>query len=340
MMDECLVIPKGLRQEMLRALHQFHPSGESMWLEARGKIFWPGLKNEIMNHYLRCPVCTEVSRMRYEPPPMLINEDLAKVLQPMDELRVDWGSVGQCHFHIVCDLATSYLWVKEYQHMTTSNSTSHLNEIMGVFGRALSVGGDGGPSYRGEWEDELGAMGVFVEHGAIHHPESQGLAEKKVGMFKESLARNPARPGLQVQELVNAMNRRQGFPPGVGSPAGRMFDREIRAILPSLPTAQVPAAVLRDKLAASRDKAQGRRKNARAIHFEEGESALLWDHREHKYKIPVSIVAPNIGMDGAARSFWIEDEGGRQRLVHVSWLVKMPVEPTPTPTATSTPHSA
>ena len=68
------------------------------------------------------------------------------MLQPMDELRVDWGSVGRRHFHVVCDLATSYLWVKEYQVMSTGNSVNHLKEIMGVFGRALSIGGDSSPS--------------------------------------------------------------------------------------------------------------------------------------------------------------------------------------------------
>ena len=65
--------------------------------------------------------------MRYEPPPMLTSQELAQVLKPMDELRVDWGSVGNRHFHIITDLATSYLWVKEYQHMTADNSISHLN---------------------------------------------------------------------------------------------------------------------------------------------------------------------------------------------------------------------
>ena len=278
--------------------------------------------------------------MNYEPPPILVNEDLARVLQPMDELRVDWGSVGQRHFHIVVDLATSYLWVKEFLHQTTSNSISHLTEIMDVFGRALSVGGDGGPSYRAEYEEELGSMGVFTEHGAIHHPQSQGLAERKVGLFKESLARNPARPGLKIQELVNSMNRRKGFPPGVGSPAERMFDREIRALLPSLPTAREPAAALREKLAASRDRAQGRRKNVRRIQFDIGEEALLWDHKEKRFKIPVTIITPNLGMDGEARSFWIEDDGGRQRLVHISWLVKLPGDPAPTPTAAPAPHHA
>ena len=127
--------------------------------------------------------------MQYEPPPMLTSQELAQVLKPMDELRVDWGSVGNRHFPIITDLATSYLWVKEYAHMTTDNSISHIEEVMGVFGRALSVGGDGGPSYRSQWEEELGARGIFVEHGGIHHPESQGLSERKVGIFKETLAK-------------------------------------------------------------------------------------------------------------------------------------------------------
>ena len=106
----------------------------------------------------------------------------------------------------------------------------------------------------------MGALGIFVEHGGIHHPESQGIAERKVGIFKETLARNPSRPGKQVQELVNALNMREGFPPGVGSLSQRMFDRDLRATLPSLTSAPVQAQHLPDKLAASRDRAQGRRK--------------------------------------------------------------------------------
>ena len=94
LMDGKLVIPKALRQETLNNLHQYHPSGEVMWMEARERIWWPGIRNEILNQYIRFPVCTEVQRMRYEPPPILVNQELSEVLQPMDELWVDWGSAG------------------------------------------------------------------------------------------------------------------------------------------------------------------------------------------------------------------------------------------------------
>ena len=95
LMDNKLVIPKALRNDILKNLHEYHPSGEVMWLEARDKVWWPGIRNEILNYSIKCPICTEIQRMRYEPPPIAVNQELAEVLQPMDELRVDWGSAGR-----------------------------------------------------------------------------------------------------------------------------------------------------------------------------------------------------------------------------------------------------
>ena len=114
-------------------------------------------------------------------------------------------------------------------------------------------------------------------------------------MFKQALARNPSRPGVQIQELVNALNAREGFPAGVGSPAQRMFGQDLRLELPTLPIQEpVQAARLREKLAASRDKAQGRKQNCRAIDFDVG----LWDQGTKRYKDPVTVQAPNRGLDG------------------------------------------
>ena len=139
-----------------------------------------------------------------------------------------------------------------------------------------------------------------MEHGGIHHPESQGLAERKVGLFKECLTRNPSRPGKEVLELVNALNMREGFPPGVGSPAQRMFSRDLWDFLPTLPTADpVIASQLCEKLAASQDKALGRQKNARALELDIGEPCLMWDQIDKRYKTPVTLQAPNQSLDGA-----------------------------------------
>ena len=83
---------------------------------------------------------------------------------------------------------------------------------------------------------------------------------------------------------------------------------------------------LREKLAASRDRAQGKRQNCRAINFNVGEEALLWDQGTKRYRDQVTIQAPNRGLDGESRSFWVLMGNGKQKLVHASWLIKPPPE--------------
>ena len=104
-----------------------------------------------------------------------------------------------------------------------------------------------------------------------------------------------------------------------------MFGRDLRTELPTLP-AQGPvlAAELCNKLAASRDRAQGRRTNCRAISFDVGEPALLWNQGTKRYEEQVTVVAPNPGLDGASRSYWIQGDNERKKLVHTSWLIKVP----------------
>ena len=90
-----------------------------------------------------------------------------------------------------------------------------------------------------------------------------------------------------------------------------------RDLWDSLPTAEpILASQLCEKLAASRDKALGGRKNARALESHIGEPCLIWDKRERQ--------AANHGLDGASRSYWIKDDRDKSRLVHVSWLVRAP----------------
>ena len=106
-----------------------------------------------------------------------------------------------------------------------------------------------------------------------------------------------------------------------------MFRRDLRCELPTLPDkGPVLAVELCHKLAASRDKAQGRRSNCRAIAFELGEPALMWNQSQKRYEEQVTVQAPNPGLDGASRSYWIRDNNGRQKLVHTSWLIKVPAQ--------------
>ena len=50
----------------------------------------------------------------------------------------------------------------------------------------------------------------------------------------------------------------------------------------------------------------------------------MWDQRDKGYKTPVTVQAPNQGLDGPSRSYWLRDDRDKSRLVHVSWLIRAP----------------
>ena len=58
-----IIVPKGLRAHYVDELHSHHPSADSSWLEARSKVFWPGLRGQLRDKYEACRTCQEISRL-------------------------------------------------------------------------------------------------------------------------------------------------------------------------------------------------------------------------------------------------------------------------------------
>ena len=54
-----ILIPKSMRTEMVRVLHMTHQADTAMTQQARGKIFWPGMKGDLLKIYQECPACQQ-----------------------------------------------------------------------------------------------------------------------------------------------------------------------------------------------------------------------------------------------------------------------------------------
>ena len=53
--NECeIVVPKPLRERMLSTLHFTHYSLETILKQAQGKIFWPGMRDQLKAKYENC----------------------------------------------------------------------------------------------------------------------------------------------------------------------------------------------------------------------------------------------------------------------------------------------
>ena len=49
------LIPKSMREEMVRVLHMTHQANTAMMTQAKGKIFQPGMKGDLQRIYQDCP---------------------------------------------------------------------------------------------------------------------------------------------------------------------------------------------------------------------------------------------------------------------------------------------
>ena len=57
---EAIVIPPGLRKEVLRQIHQGHLGMERSKLRARELVYWPGMSKQIEDVVSSCAVCQEL----------------------------------------------------------------------------------------------------------------------------------------------------------------------------------------------------------------------------------------------------------------------------------------
>ena len=64
-----IIVPRSFRAPYVNNLHDHHPSADASWLEARSKVWWPGIKGQLKDKYDACLVCQEITRIHYETPP-------------------------------------------------------------------------------------------------------------------------------------------------------------------------------------------------------------------------------------------------------------------------------
>ena len=96
------------------------------------------------------------------------------VVKPLDKLMCDYMEHGGKNYHVITDMGSGYVWVRETPTRRTQQAVAHLKSVLSMFGCALKVSSDHGPSYREAWSEALAQLGVDVIHGAAYHPQSQG----------------------------------------------------------------------------------------------------------------------------------------------------------------------
>ncbi|XP_077545271.1 uncharacterized protein LOC144158324 [Haemaphysalis longicornis] len=179
-----VVVPKKLRPETLRRIHEGHLGVNKCKARARRLVFWPGMNSEIEDVVRKCSVCATYA---YKQP--------SEPLLPRPTPDNPWYRVGVDLFHYaggtylaVFDAYSNFPEVEKLEDSSAATVTDKLGAIFARFGIPVEVCTDNGPQFSSHH------FATFAKRYDFKHvtsspefPRSNGLAEKGVQITKRLL---------------------------------------------------------------------------------------------------------------------------------------------------------
>ena len=148
---------------------------------------------------------------------------------PMEQISIDLFHVAGKTYMATADRFSGYLWVDLLRNQNTKAVTDVVDKITRIFGVPLRCRTDGGPQFRGPFDEYCKSKGIIHEVSSPYNPQSNGHAEAAVKIAKHLLLKSS--PSKFPESLASWRNTAREDKP---SPNELMFNRKIRDGKPTL----------------------------------------------------------------------------------------------------------
>lgn len=188
--DDCLllgcrvVVPKTLRQAVLRILHKTHTGIVQTKALARSYVWWPRLNEDIESLVSGCTKCLEHRHM----PPKTRHEWITPT-RPWSRIHIDFaGPFHNKHFLIIVDAYSRWPELFMVNNTTSATVMRLLRTVFATHGLCEVLVSDNGTSFvSNEMKQFLNANNIRHVTTAPYHPATNGLAERMVQTIKDKL---------------------------------------------------------------------------------------------------------------------------------------------------------
>ncbi len=250
---EIICIPKSIRPEMLRIIHQPHLGMVKSKQRARDLIYWPGMNKQIEDMIAKCSTCLE-HRNNLPREPMIPH--------PIPDLP--WNKVGSDLFHLngnnyllTVDYYSGFIEVDKLSDTSTTTVVHHLKGHIARYGIMETLITDNGPQYSSlEFRNFTKAYHIQHKTSSPLHQQGNGLAEKSVQTVKRLIKKVTEDGGDLHLALLDLQNTPRDDI--IGSPTQRLMGRRTRTLLPTttalLKPQTKPPQIVQQKLESYRDK--------------------------------------------------------------------------------------
>ena len=277
-----VVIPTSLYTALLEEIHSSHTGSSRMKELARSYFWWPGLDKDLEGLVRSCPKCLEHRAM---PPKAEIHPwDWPK--HPWHRLHLDYAGPIKSKFYLILVDAHSK-WVEIFP--TTGPSASEtircLRRCFAQFGLPVSIVSDNGTCFTSEeFQSFLERNGIQHTTSAVYKPSTNGLAERMVRTFKETLATTEDKMDTFLDTFLFKYRMTPHATTGV-SPAELLLKRRMRCRLDLL----FPSEHLEGRVIRKQQKQKESRSSRRCVNLSPGDSINVRNYASGPTWLPAEV---------------------------------------------------
>nr|XP_002738307.1 PREDICTED: uncharacterized protein K02A2.6-like [Saccoglossus kowalevskii] len=235
---ERAVVPRSLRDDMLKRIHSSHIGIEGCLRRAKESLYWPNMSAEIKDYIAKCDVCQTVGTRQQK-----------ETLIPHEVPNRPWAKVGTDQFVlngrdylVTVDYYSNY-WEIDYLPDTTAKTViSKLKAQFARHGIPDTCISDNGPQEVSEAFKKFSKDWGF-EHitSSPRYPQSNGKVENAVKTVKNIMRKARlagSNPYLAILDFRNTPT--QGMN---SSPVQRLMNRRTKTTLPTTAKLLKPSVV-------------------------------------------------------------------------------------------------
>ncbi|XP_063545414.1 uncharacterized protein K02A2.6-like [Cydia strobilella] len=279
-----VVIPDGLRQQVLMELHEGHLGVVKMKNLARGYVYWPQLDAEIEALCRACAAC----RQQRDAPPRATLHPWSFPSRPWQRLHVDFGEFQGKHYLVTVDAHSKWIEIQKMPSTNAAATILKLRKQFARFGLPSQIVSDGGPPFASaEFAEYLKKNFITHTITSPYRAAGNGAAENAVKTAKRAMKKalhEGADIDIAICRFLFQYRNTQHCTTGV-TPAEALMGRRLRGRLDII----LPTFERAERVNRAQDRAGQHRPGAER-HVQPGDTVQARDYRRQSGKWAEAIV--------------------------------------------------
>lgn len=179
-LGERIMVPKSLRQDMLKMLHESHIGITKTQMRARQILYWPGIDTDIENFIASCRICEKFRPSNSREP--MIPHPVPNY--PFEYIGCDIMTYANVDYLVVIDYFSKWFEVVPIKTKQSKEQIEILKQIFSTHGIPKKMVADNQPFSSREFKNFATNWSFEIINTSPVYPQSNGQSEKAVHIAK------------------------------------------------------------------------------------------------------------------------------------------------------------